>query len=61
MDEFRIISQLWVDDFDVLGISLDKEILQIVVASLYMGTELTDCNTLARADLAANFIRNDQY
>ena len=61
MNEFRIVPQLRVDDFNILSVSLHEEILQIVVASLYVSAKLADCNTLARADLATNFIRNDQY
>ena len=61
MNEFRIVPQLRVDDFNILSVSLHEEILQIVVASLYVSAKLTHCNTLGSADLAANFIRNDQY
>ena len=59
VDQLWIVPKLGVDNFDVLGVSLHEEILQIVETSLNVGAELSNSDTLARTYLSTDVISND--
>ena len=59
VDQLWIVPELGVDNFDVLGVSLHEEVLQIVETSLNVSAKLSDCDTLARAYLPTHVISND--
>ena len=59
VDQLWIVPQLGVDNFDVLGVSLHEEVLQIVETSLNVGAKLSNCDTLARTYLSTDVISND--
>ena len=59
VDQLWIVPKLGVDNFDVLGVSLNEEILQIVETSLNVSAQLSDCDTLARAHLSTDVISYD--
>ena len=59
VDQLWIVPKLGVDNFDVLGVSLHEEVLQIVEASLDVGAKLSDSDALARAYLSTYIVSND--
>ena len=59
VDQLWIVPKLGVDNFDVLGVSLYEEVLQIVETSLNVRAKLSDCHTLARAHLSTDVISYD--
>lgn len=61
VDQLWIVPKLGVDNFDVLGVSLHEEVLQIVETSLNVSAKLSDSDTLARAYLSTHVISNDEH
>ena len=59
VDQLWIVPKLGVDNFDVLGVSLHEEVLQIVETSLDVGAKLSDSDALARAYLSTYIVSND--
>ena len=59
VDQLWIVSELGVDNFDVLRVSLHEEVLQVVETSLDVGAKLSDSDALARAYLSTDIVSND--
>ena len=58
MHQLRVIPQLRIDNFNVLRVPLQKQILHIVEAALDVRAQLPDGHALTRTDLTAHLIGN---
>ena len=60
VDQLWVVPKLGIDNFDVLGVSLHEEVLQIVETALNVGAKLANGDTLARTYLSTDIISNDE-
>ena len=58
--QLRIIPQLRIDNLDVLSIPVHEQVLQVVVAPLYVQAQLSDSLTLTSADLTTGLFGHNK-
>ena len=58
--QLRIVPQLRIDNLDVLSIPVHEQVLQVVVAPLYVQAQLSDSLTLTSADLTTGLFGHNK-